>query len=230
MTPRSGDGETGKRKRGNGEGSISLRKDGRFEISVVDPATGKRRRAYAKSEAEAKRVLRRMNTRADAGVPVVDAGATVAAYSAAWINDRAGRRRRESTVREYEYRLTRYVLPALGRMRLREVTVVDVEDLFGVVAERLGRDLGEMVKAEEGGDKEDYCEEEKPILDTDFTDCTDFFKKEKSVFIRAIRVRFFVLTPEGTKEKENARQPEGEIENSELIVPEKIKRRGEKGK
>jgi integrase len=119
-----------KPKRGNGEGSLSLRKDGRYEIAVFDPAIGKRRRSYAKSEPEGKRVLRRMNGKADRGEPVLDAGATVAAYASAWLADRAGRRRRESTVREYDYRLTKYVLPTLGGMRMREVTVLDVEDLL----------------------------------------------------------------------------------------------------
>lgn len=129
-----------KRKRGNGEGSIYLRKDGRHEVSVFDPATNRRKRAYVKSEAEAKRLLRRMNSQADSGLPVLDAGATVTTYASAWLADRAGRRRRESTVREYECRLTKYVLPTLGRMRLRRVSVVDVEGLLDHLASsRLAR-------------------------------------------------------------------------------------------
>lgn len=131
---------TDRRQRGNGEGSWSLRKDGRYEVAVIDPATGKRKRTYTKSEAEAKRVLRRMNGKADAGTPVLDAGATVKAYAELWLTDRAGRRRRESTVREYGYRLRQYVLPTLGRLRLRELTVVDVEDLLdALVAKGLAR-------------------------------------------------------------------------------------------
>lgn len=123
-------------KRGNGEGSISQRKDGRWEVAVTDPASGKRRRAYAKTEVEAKRALRRMNGKADAGVPVLDAGATVKAYAEAWLLERAGRRRRESTVREYGYRLRQYVIPTLGRLRLSAVTMVDVEDLLDALVAR----------------------------------------------------------------------------------------------
>lgn len=44
------------KKRGNGEGSVRLRKDGRYEVTVTDPATGKRRSAYAKTRAEAERL------------------------------------------------------------------------------------------------------------------------------------------------------------------------------
>ncbi len=120
----------GKQKRANGEGSIRERKDGRWEVTVVDPVTRKRRSAYAKTEPEAKRILRRMTARADEGETVLDAGATLSTYSETWLADRAGRRRRESTVREYGYRMKTWVLPTLGRLRLREVTVLDVEDLL----------------------------------------------------------------------------------------------------
>jgi integrase len=79
-----------------------------------------------------------MTARADEGETILDAGATLRAYCETWITDRAGKRRRESTVREYEYRMSRWVLPKLGSLRLREVTVVDVEDLLdGLVAKGL---------------------------------------------------------------------------------------------
>jgi len=127
-------------KRGNGEGSIYHRKDGRFEVAVVDPATGRRKRTYAKTEAEAKRILRRMTSKADSGESVLDAGATLNTYCKEWLVDRAGRRRRESTVREYGYRLNTWVLPVIGRLRLRQIKVVDVEDLLdGLVAKGFSR-------------------------------------------------------------------------------------------
>jgi integrase len=128
------------RKRGNGEGSIRLRRDGRWEITVTDPATSKRRSAYAKTEAEAKRLLRQMTAKADVGVPVLDAGALIVHYATAWLEDRAGRRRAESTVREYAYRFERWILPAIGQRRLRDLTVIDVEDLFDeLAAQQLAR-------------------------------------------------------------------------------------------
>lgn len=121
-------------QRGNGEGSIRHRADGRWEVAVYDRAAGKRRSAYAKTEAEAKRLLRRMASRADTGDVVLDAGASVRAYSAAWLEGRAGKKRRASTVREYQYRIDKWIIPALGSMRLREVTVLDVEDLLDSLA------------------------------------------------------------------------------------------------
>lgn len=126
------------KKRGNGEGSLRQRKDGRWEVAVLDPITRKRRSAYAKTEAEAKRLLRGMSAKADAGESVLDAGAPLSKYVEGWLQARAGKRRRESTVREYGYRLERWVLPTIGGLRLREITVVDVEDLLdGLLAKGL---------------------------------------------------------------------------------------------
>ena len=53
--------------RGHGDGTITERKDGRWEIRVTDPVTGKRRSAYAKTEAAARRKLREMLTRKETG-------------------------------------------------------------------------------------------------------------------------------------------------------------------
>ena len=118
------------KKRGNGEGSIKVRKDGRYEVAVTDPATGKRSSAYTKTNAEAERLRRRMTVRAEDGDVVIGSGAILTAYTESWLADRAGRRRRPSTVREYEYRLRKWVLPKLGATRVRNLTVTQVEDLL----------------------------------------------------------------------------------------------------
>ena len=79
--------------RANGEGSVYERKDGRWVAAVRDPATGKRRAAYCRSEAEAKRALRRMATNADRGEVVLGRGATLRTWVEQWLPERAGRRR-----------------------------------------------------------------------------------------------------------------------------------------
>lgn len=117
----------GRQVRGRGDGTISQRKDGRFEIRIKDPVTGQRRSAYAKSLVEARRKLREMVKRKEEGETVIDAGVSVGQFAHAWIRDTAGMRRRESTVREYARRLDRFVLPILGDKRLGEVSPLDVE-------------------------------------------------------------------------------------------------------
>lgn len=123
-------------KQANGAGSIGSkpRKDGRWQVSVTDPATGRRAYRYAASEAEAKRILRQMQARIGSGAPSLDVRATVRAYATAWLEDRAGRRRAPSTVREYRRRLETYVLPEVGGIKVSALTILDVEDVLDVMA------------------------------------------------------------------------------------------------
>jgi integrase len=120
--------------RANGDGSISPRKDGRYMVRVTDPATGKRRTGYARTETAARRLLRDMLNRAESGAPVLDVRGTVAAYAGVWLSDRAGRRRSASTVREYRRRLEGYVLPAIGGVKVAALSVLDVEDVLDRMA------------------------------------------------------------------------------------------------
>jgi len=125
-----------------------------------------------------------------------------------------------------------------ARLALRDV--VHVEDLFGVVAERLGGDGTEAVEAEECRDEEEGKKKRKPIRYTDpsadYADVTDFFMKCKSVFfreirvIRVIRVRVLILDPKGAQEKRDACQPERKIQDGKSVLPKQIERRAEQGK
>ena len=120
---------------GSGDGSIRHRADGRFEIRVRDAATGIRVARYATTEREARKMLRAMLGRVDRGVVAADASATVRGYAEVWLAERAGRRRTESTVREYRRRLNKYVLPRIGGLKLSALTMLDVEDALDELVE-----------------------------------------------------------------------------------------------
>lgn len=122
--------------RGRGDGTISPRKDGRWEIRVTDPVTGKRRSAYAKTEAAARRKLREMVTRKEMGQTVLDRGTSLATYTESWLSGPALRHRRQSTVREYGRRLESDVLPLIGRRKLSRLTVADIELVLDEAAKR----------------------------------------------------------------------------------------------
>lgn len=117
-------------KKAWGEGSIYKRSDGRYEIAVVDRRSGKRARAYASSPKEAEAKREEMAARARKKKPLVDSPMRLDKYVDSWLEGRAGRRRRPSTVREYERRLRSYVIPALGHTPLRDLTSLDVENLM----------------------------------------------------------------------------------------------------
>lgn len=65
------------------------------EVRVFDPITGKRRSAYAKTEAAARKKLREMVTRKESGEIVLDRGTSFEDYSQKWLAGEGlkGRRR-----------------------------------------------------------------------------------------------------------------------------------------
>lgn len=78
-----------KRKRGNGEGSIWQRKDGRYGYAayvLTTAGTYKRVQGYAKSHEEARKALTELLRRADQGVPVASVNWTVAEYLTFWLS------------------------------------------------------------------------------------------------------------------------------------------------
>ena len=92
-------------------GGIFPRKDGRLEVRVTDPTTGKRVSRYAKTPAEANKLLRGMAARVENGDQVADARMTLRTYSAWWFDHRAARTRSEGTIGEYQSRMNVHVLP-----------------------------------------------------------------------------------------------------------------------
>lgn len=126
----------GRQVRGAGEGTQGLRKDGRWEAKVTDPITGVRRSAYAKTEAEVRRLRLEMVTRREMGETVLDRAITYGGRTEEWLAGEAFKGRRESTVREYRRRFETYVLPLIGRRTLRSLTVADVEYVLDEAAKR----------------------------------------------------------------------------------------------
>jgi integrase len=113
-----------------GAGSVYQRKDGRWCAAITDPQTGKRKVRYAKTEREASRALRDMQARAHDGTPVIDARTPFKSYAEWWLENRAGRNRRPSTIAVYASRLNTHVTPVLGGLKLGEVTLVHIESLL----------------------------------------------------------------------------------------------------
>jgi integrase len=106
-------------------------------VRVTDPTSGKRRTAYASTHAEAVRKRRSMLAKAERRESVLDSAATLRTWADDWTaSGRAARRRRESTVGAYVYRLDTYVLPTIGGVRLRDLTPLHIDDLSHGLAEK----------------------------------------------------------------------------------------------
>ena len=119
----------GKRRRANGEGSIWLRKDGRYGYAAYVPSTAgtsKRVQGYARSHEDARKKLTELIRRADQGTPVASVNWTVADYLTYWLRQVVREDRRPKTYQGYESVVRLHLNPGLGRKRLDKLTAQDV--------------------------------------------------------------------------------------------------------
>ena len=116
----------------NGEGSVWLRKDGRWCAAAYLPArTGGRRRVvvYGKSRQEARIKLRELLDRAERNIPATPANLTVAAYLTEWLAH-IRRHVRPSTYVGYETNVRLHLIPRIGKKKLARLAVRDVRLLI----------------------------------------------------------------------------------------------------
>ena len=114
-------------RRGHGEGSRHRRADGRWEWRITLP-DGTRRSFYGKTEREAREKKNQAIREAEAGI-VTDAKLTVGAYLARWLGSQA-ERVRPSTWGRWERTIRLHVEPHVGRKKLKELSVGDVDTLL----------------------------------------------------------------------------------------------------
>jgi len=114
-----------RRRRGRGEGSITERKDGRWQVRVDigRGANGKRRRktAYAATQGEAVDKLRKLGGRAVEGQLLTTSTPTVTTYLEDWYATNADEWR-PSTRRCYRRAIDGFLVPAFGSLRLEQLT------------------------------------------------------------------------------------------------------------
>jgi integrase len=107
-------------RRGNGEGSIRQRADGRWEARARLP-TGERASFYGWTRAEVTEAAAKALSDARLGVRVGDGRQPYSAYLASWLEARKPDIA-ESTYRSYEANIRLHIEPALGATRLCDLT------------------------------------------------------------------------------------------------------------
>jgi integrase len=116
------------KRRGNGEGTISQRKDGRWQARVTLP-DGTRKTIYARTRAEASRELTALRRSLDIGMPVRrDERLPLSAYLADWMA-RVRPTVKPLTWQRYQ-ELLRGVPETMGRTALAKLTPSQVERLY----------------------------------------------------------------------------------------------------
>jgi integrase len=119
-------------KRGNGEGSITRRKDGLYMARyTVQTATGpKRKTIYGKEREEvAEKLIDALSNR-NKGL-VFDAGSmTVGRYLDVWLEVSVRDTVRQRTWEGYAHLVKKHIAPALGRVKLRSLATTHVRGLY----------------------------------------------------------------------------------------------------
>jgi integrase len=152
------------RRRSNGQGSIWLRKDGRWTAACYVPKPGGgqvRRYVYGATPEEVETKLVEMRKQARAAIPVAPAGLTLGSYLTEWVNQVATPRVRPTTARTYRSVIAMYLEPRLGRKRLGQLTARDVRQfLAGLAADGIGARTAQYAHATLRAALEDAMREE----------------------------------------------------------------------
>lgn len=118
-------------KRANGQGSISVRSDGRIMGRYT--VNGKRHTIYGKkgeTEADVKKRLNRILLEIDVGSFAEPSQITLAQYLPEWLKTYMFPTIRRSTYSQYEQYVTRHILPKLGSIKLQKLTQKQLQDFF----------------------------------------------------------------------------------------------------
>jgi integrase len=119
-------------KRGNGEGSITRRKDGLYMARyMVQTATGaKRKTLYGKTRSEVAAKLSKALADREAGL-TYDAGKqTVGEYLARWLSNSVRDTVRQRTYERYESIVRVHLVPSIGPVKLKTLTPDHVRGLY----------------------------------------------------------------------------------------------------
>src|SRR5215203_4932415 len=119
-------------RRGNGEGSITHRKDGRWMARyTVYTANGpKQKTIYGKTRGDVNRNLTKAMADRDGGLYFDAENLTVSKYMKRWLNDSVRGSVRASTHASYERQVRRYIEPAIGLVKLKKLTPAHVQGMY----------------------------------------------------------------------------------------------------
>ena len=120
------------RKRGNGEGSITKRKDGRWmaHYTVQTAAGPKRKTLYGRTRAEVAEKLTKALADRDGGIDFDPKNLTLGEYLQRWLDSSVKNSVKVRTYEIYDSRKRNYVDPYLGHVKLEKLTPAHLQDLY----------------------------------------------------------------------------------------------------
>src|ERR687897_1904056 len=126
------------KRRGNNEGSIYHRKDGYWvgQYGVQTAQGMKTRYIYGKRREEVREKLAKAIADRDGGFIFDDKNMSVGEYLKRWLDDSVRGSVRASTCASYEGQVRRYIVPAIGRIKLGKLTPAHVQHLYREMQDR----------------------------------------------------------------------------------------------
>ncbi len=117
------------KRNANGMGTVTKRKDGRWQAAVYVPqpdGTEKRKFVYGKTRMEVEDKRRELVERAHDRVPTPTRSARLSEWLPVWLDEVVKPKRKKTTYLKYEMHCRLYLVPMLGTKRLEGLTVTDV--------------------------------------------------------------------------------------------------------
>ncbi|MGJ5825985.1 tyrosine-type recombinase/integrase [Streptomyces ossamyceticus] len=127
------------RRRTNGQGSISPRKDGRWDVAgwaITTSGEKKRKRTTVNTPEEADRWLTELKANQHKGIPTSDRDWKLSDYLDYWLEEVVKKEDALKTYEQYECVSRLYLKPAIGNMRLTSIRVQTVQALLGQLLEQ----------------------------------------------------------------------------------------------
>ncbi|NBM20143.1 site-specific integrase [Streptomyces sp. GC420] len=124
-------------KRANGEGSITIRKDGTYHGRVfVTTTSGIRRRVsvYGKTREEIRQKITELQAQENKGVPTPDTNMNLEQYLTYWLARVVSVHRRPKTYQGYESVVRVHLIPGLGKKKIRTLRAAEVRSWLARVA------------------------------------------------------------------------------------------------
>jgi integrase len=125
-------------RRGQGEGSIYKRADGRWcavlDLGILD---GRRRRRvkYARTRKEAGELLRKMQTEHEQGIDLAADRQTVATFLEYWLQNVVKKNNRPKTLKTYDFICRMHIKPHIGHIQLDKLRAQHVQMMLNKVSE-----------------------------------------------------------------------------------------------
>src|SRR2546427_91714 len=118
-------------KRGNGEGTIRRRRDGRWEARIFG-ADGNRKSVYAKSRRDLVAMVRPLERDRELGLPTRSELVATKAFLEKWIEGTRANVRPTTALR-YEGLIRRHLVPRLGRIPLTRLAPHDLSACYAAM-------------------------------------------------------------------------------------------------